>query len=360
MRWLVPVAFVALLALAGGCAELGVVSDGSSISVGKPSGGYLVEGVRLPDRGVGFVTRDVWRARDNRYGTDELIDLITAVAHRMHAQVRDVKLVVADLSGKGGGERIAFHRSHQSGRDVDLLYYMRDASGQAFEPDAMHVFNRFARAADGSGIAIDVPRTWTLVKELITAPEAAVQWIFMYEPIARRLIEHAEKIGEPPALIARARKACRQPGDSARHDDHMHVRVYCSAADRAYGCVDIGPTELLAEREAEPSPMTALVSAMMSGAQVRSDGSATATAIADATDAAEAAAAATASPTAALRDLALGSNTVGATTALGADAAATADAGTSAASAGSAMLAPQQLGRMLRTRTDRIYLRSWR
>ena len=359
MRWLAPVAFVgsvALVAALAGCAELGVVSDGTSISVGKPSRGYLVDGVRLPDRGDGFVTRDVWRARDNRYGTDELIDLITAVARRMRTQVRDVKLVVADLSGKGGGERIAFHRSHQTGRDVDLLYYMRDASGQPFEPDAMHAFNRHARAVDGSGIAIDVPRTWALVKELITAPEAAVQWIFMYEPIAQRLIEHAEKIGEPPALIARARKACRQPGDSARHDDHMHVRVYCSAADRGYGCVDIGPMELLAEREAEPSPMSALVSAMMSGAAapVSTDADAN-------SDATAAAGASTASPTAALRDLALGGNTVGATTALGGDAAGTpTGAAASAAPTGSSMLAPQQLGRMLRTRTDRIYLRSWR
>jgi penicillin-insensitive murein endopeptidase len=333
MRWLAPVAFGALGALGAlaGCVELGVVSDGTTISVGKPSGGYLVDGVRLPDRGDGFITRDVWRARDNRYGTDELIDMVIAVAHRMRAQVPDVKLVIADLSGKGGGERIAFHRSHQSGRDVDLLYYMRDASGQPFEPDAMHVFNRYARAADGSGIAIDIPRTWALVKELITAPEAAVQWIFMYEPIAQRLIEHAEKIGEPPALIARARKACRQPGDSARHDDHMHVRVYCAAADRAYGCVDIGPMELLAERESEPSPMSALVSAM-------------------------GAAAGPAPAVAALRDLAADSGTIGATTAVGAAEASSPDAGAAAA----INVGPQQLGRMLRTRTDRIYLRSWR
>ena len=155
--------------------------------------------------------------------------------------------------GKGGGERSAFHRSHQSGRDVDLLYYMRDANGRPFEPDAMHVFNAAARATDGTGLTVDVPRTWMLVKELITAPEAPVQWVFMYEPIARRLIDHAQRIGEPEALIARARKTLRQPGDSARHDDHLHVRVYCSTADKAYGCVDIGPMELLADHQAEPS-----------------------------------------------------------------------------------------------------------
>lgn len=247
--------------LLAGCAELGVVSDGTTISVGKPSHGYLIDGVRLPDRGEGFVTREVWRARNNRFGTDETIGLVTAIARRMQAEVPDVRLVVADLSCQGGGIRPAFHRSHQSGRDVDLLYYMRDAAGQPFEPDAMHVFSGWGHAVDGSGLSIDVPRTWLLVKQLLTAPEATVQWIFMYQPIANRLIDHAREIGEPEALIARARRAVRQPGDSARHDDHMHVRVYCSAADRAYGCVDIGPMELLAERESEPAVPTDLVTA---------------------------------------------------------------------------------------------------
>jgi penicillin-insensitive murein endopeptidase len=256
MRWLVVMAL-----LLAGCAELGVVSDGTTISVGKPSHGYLIDGVRLPDRGEGFVTREVWRARDNRFGTDETIDLVMAVARRMRAQVDGVNLVVADLSGHGGGARAAFHRSHQSGRDVDLLYYMRDASGQPFEPDAMHAFNAGARATDGSGLTIDIPRTWLLVKELITAPEATVQWVFIYAPIADRLIDHARQIGEPDAVIARARRTLRQPGDSARHDDHMHVRVYCAAADRSYGCVDIGPMELLAERQSEPSPLAELLRA---------------------------------------------------------------------------------------------------
>jgi len=333
MRWL------ALVGMLAGCAELGVVSDGTSISVGKPSGGYLIEGVRLPDRGEGFLTREVWRARGNRFGTDELIDLVTAVAHRMAGRVRDVKLVVADLSGRGGGERALFHRSHQSGRDADLLYYMRDASGKSFEADAMHVFDAAARAIDGTGITVDIPRTWTLVKELITAPEAVVQWVFMYEPIARRLIEHAEKIGEPEALVARARKTLKQPGDSARHDDHLHVRVYCSTADKAYGCVDIGPMELLAERQAGPSPVSELLNALTMSAPA-SPG----TSVADR--------GATTGPS--------GSSTTaepsGSSTSAGPS-----DSSTSAVSAAaSAISASQRLGRLLRTRTDRVYLRSWR
>jgi penicillin-insensitive murein endopeptidase len=102
-----------------------------------------------------------------------------------------------------------------------------------------------------------------LVKELVAAPEAPVQFIFMYEPIARLLLDHAAKIGEPAAVIAKARLALKQPGDSARHDDHMHVRVYCATADRRYGCVDLGPMELLAEHDADAArePMAALPAA---------------------------------------------------------------------------------------------------
>ena len=232
------------------CAELGVIHDGTSISVGRPSDGALRDGKRLPDRGEGFMTRDVWRTRGNRYGTDEMLDLITGIGRQL-ARTGSTRLVVADLSSKRGGAAKQWHRSHQSGRDVDLVYFMRDKDGKPFEADAMRVFDREGRATDGSGITVDIPRMWELVKALITAPEADVQWTFLYAPIAQKILDHAQQLGEPDALIARARMTLKQPGDSAPHNDHMHVRIYCSPRDRAFGCVDIGPRELLAEREAE-------------------------------------------------------------------------------------------------------------
>ena len=253
---------VAALALLAGCAELGVVGDGTSVSVGRPNRGRIIDGVRIPNSGEGFVTREVWATRGQRYGTEELVELLVAVSRRMVPVADGARLVIADLSGKGGGPAHAWHRSHQSGRDVDLLFHVRDAQGRPLEADAMRAFAGNGLARDGSGISIDVPRTWLLVKELVTAPEALVQWIFMYEPTAARLIAHAESIQEPEAIVARARKALKQPGDSARHDDHLHVRVYCSRADRAYGCLDGGPMELLAEREAELDAMGGEIAAM--------------------------------------------------------------------------------------------------
>jgi len=266
----VRLACAAVIVALAGCAELGgtVVTDGTSVSMGKPSAGYLVDAKKLPDSGEGYKTQQIWRTRDNRYGTDELLDLITGVSRRMARQVTDVKLVVADLSSQHGGAARAWHRSHQSGRDADLVYYMRGPDGKPWEADAMRVFDANATAKDGSGITVDVPRTWLLVKAIVTAPEARVQWIFMYEPIAAKLIEHATKIGEPEAVIARARETLKQPGDSARHDDHLHVRVYCSDRDKQFGCIDIGPMEIYAERAAEDargSEQTKLIATIVGG-----------------------------------------------------------------------------------------------
>lgn len=250
---------VALAATASGCAELGVVTDGSSISYGRPNRGRLIDGVKLPDAGPGFVTGPIWKARGNRYGTDELVTLLKGVSRRMKKKSRDARLVVADLSGTRGGAAHTFHRSHQSGRDVDLLYYVRDAEGKQVEADVMRVLDGKGVARDGSGITFDVARNWQLIKELLTAREAYVQYIFVYRPLAEKLIEHATQIGEPAALVARAAKAVKQPGDSAPHNDHMHVRIYCPPTDRMYGCVDIGPLELLAEREAEAQQTVAAI-----------------------------------------------------------------------------------------------------
>ncbi len=241
---------LAILLASASCAELGVISDGTSVSMGKPNRGWIVDAARMPDKGEGFFTRGTWTSRGNRYGTDELVDLLTAVSRRMATRFKQ-RIVIADLSGKRGGEAFQWHRSHQSGRDVDLLYYVRDKAGKPVEPDAMRVFDASGKAKDGSGYTVDVPRMWLLVKELLNAREAPVQWIFIFQPLADRIVEHAIAEKEPEALIAKAKRALKQPGAGAPHHEHMHVRIYCSKTDKAYGCVDIGPMDLMIERDAE-------------------------------------------------------------------------------------------------------------
>lgn len=68
-----------------------------------------------------------------------------------------------------------------------------------------------------------------------------MQWIFVYEPLAHMLVEHARAIGTDPAIVERAEHVLHQPGDSAPHDDHFHVRIYCSRDDLLEGCANWGP-----------------------------------------------------------------------------------------------------------------------
>lgn len=243
-------AVLAAVAMLAGCVELGVVSDGTTVSLGRPHAGKLLDGARIPDRGEGFFTRETWRRRGNRYGTDEMIDLITGVSRRMAARFPH-RVVIADIAMPGGGPALAWHRSHQTGRDVDILFYYKDAAGRSIEADAMRVFDDKLKAKDGSGYSIDVARTWMFVRELLTANEATVQLVLLYQPLVDALIGYAIATREPELIIKKARLALKQPSKSAPHDDHMHVRIYCATNDRAYGCLDHGSTELLDLAEAD-------------------------------------------------------------------------------------------------------------
>ena len=64
--------------------------------------------------------------------------------------------------------------------------------------------------------------------------------MFISNPLKDLLLQYAERRGEHPEILRRARLILRQPSDSAAHDDHMHVRTFCSSTDLKSGCVDGG------------------------------------------------------------------------------------------------------------------------
>src|SRR5687768_12863024 len=100
----VPLAALAVLALAtGSCAQLGVVSDGTSVSVGRTNGGTMIDPVRIPDEGDGYWAPPIWRDRGSRYGVDELVDLLAAVGRKVSAQFPGSRVAIGDLSRLRGG-----------------------------------------------------------------------------------------------------------------------------------------------------------------------------------------------------------------------------------------------------------------
>jgi hypothetical protein len=87
----------------------------------------------------------------------------------------------------------------------------------------------------------DVPRNWALVRALLEEKQIEIQFLFINNRLRDRLLAYAESQREDPSLIDRARELLHQPGDSLPHDDHLHVRIFCAANDRPFGCSDRGP-----------------------------------------------------------------------------------------------------------------------
>src|SRR5262245_44190417 len=124
--------------LLSACSVLGPMTDGSSVSWGSTSQGMLLNAAELPVRGEGYLIPPEWAARSMNFGTDELVELIVRAARRMDA---GPPLYVADMSAQRGGPTV-WHRSHQAGRDADLIFFAVDEDGlSAPMPSAMRVFD---------------------------------------------------------------------------------------------------------------------------------------------------------------------------------------------------------------------------
>lgn len=224
-----------------GCARFGVVSDGTSVSFGPAYDGALVDAVKLPASGSGYFTPPKWQARGLRYGTDELVSALIYIGRRVAAEAPGAAFGIADLSRARGGPS-AWHHSHQTGRDADLMFFATDADGNPVRLARMPHFGLDGTAVTKSGriLHFDVHRNWLLVRAIIENPMAQVQYIFIAEWLKARLLAHAAELGEPTWLLVAASYILHQPSDSLAHDDHMHVRVYCAQSDLSLGCRDRG------------------------------------------------------------------------------------------------------------------------
>ena len=215
-----------------------------SVSCGAANRGALANAAELPLEGDGFVIPEPWRSRDMRFGTSELVGVIQRAASAVSEAHPGAVLGVADMSRQAGGA-CPGHQSHQSGRDADLLYYAVDADGDPFAPDEhMPYYNRKGRAYYARKPVwarsiperfFDVERNWALVKSLITDADVELERIFVSPRIERWLVQHAKAVGEDEELVHKARVLLHRPRDSEPHNDHMHVRIKCSAEDVAAG-----------------------------------------------------------------------------------------------------------------------------
>lgn len=213
-----------------------------SRSIGSSEDGRLIDGAQLPARARGMKRLTVVGRRGTGYGTGRLVAFVRSVAEQLAGLPGHggVPLRVGNLSVAGGGP-ISWSHSHQAGRDVDLALYALDRRGRAAAPDRFLAFNDRGRARHGRRrYRFDTARNWHLVRAVLAHPGVHIAHLYLAEPLRRLLLGHARAVGEPEWLVQRAAQLLREPLHAGRHDDHLHVRLFCSRDEVLTGCVDGG------------------------------------------------------------------------------------------------------------------------
>lgn len=205
-----------------------VAAAAVSLSIGSPDAGLLVNPVAMPEGPFWTIRNPV-----ETYGTQETIDYLRIAIESVQRQFPDSpRLVVGDISRRDGG-RLNRHKSHQSGRDVDLGLF--HAAGE---------LDDFRAATPRT---LDVPRTWALVKTLVT--ETDVERIFLDRTLIRALLAHAREKGEDPDWLDELVGRHRNGQDAIlqherRHQNHLHVRFWNPVAQ---DCARLNHAQLVAQ-----------------------------------------------------------------------------------------------------------------
>jgi hypothetical protein len=173
----------------------------------------------------GFGYKFVHAGRQTNWGTKPLVDGLRRIAAYMRGTGKaETDLAVGDISSVNGG-RLGGHVSHQTGRDVDIGFYMTEAgSGKAV--DALS-FVRFTGGRDGltgnyegRAVRFDAERNWLLVQAILANPDPAFKptHIFIAKHLEGAVLAAA---GNSPDRARAAALMSYWPG----HDNHLHLRV---------------------------------------------------------------------------------------------------------------------------------------
>jgi len=187
-----------------------------SQSVGSPGGGSIEGAVRLGPHPA-YLVRNPERA----YGTERTLGRLREGFDALLLAEPDAPRVrVHDLSLRAGGP-IDDHRTHRSGRDVDITYYQRSGCGPGGCP------LRAVRPAE-----LDVRRQWRLLLHWLSRGELEVAYVD--RALQRPLYEEARAQGASAAELEAWFQYPRSTSAEAgivrhypNHADHVHVRFAC-------------------------------------------------------------------------------------------------------------------------------------
>lgn len=211
-----PPSALASVGLAAKLAQIRVRAGG--LSIGRASRGRLVRGVELPER-PDLYTR---RKPEESWGSSHTIaQLMAAVTRFRHETGFDRAVVIGGISKPRGG-RFRPHKSHQSGRDIDIrMPLLASAEGK-----------KHTSAAD-----IDWRATWRLIHAFIVGGQ--VEYVFLEHSLQKRLYKAARESGATKEQLAQWLQWPNKPKTNKGlirhvkgHVVHFHVRIRCAENEK--------------------------------------------------------------------------------------------------------------------------------
>lgn len=200
-----------------------------SVASGTVSDGRIENPAELPARGFGYKLASP--ARKTHFGTDEMVyGLIELAAFLQERRPGSPWLSIGDISGPKGG-KLSPHINHQDGQDLDIAFLYSTADGQPVDRGWMKC--DAAGKTKQANIVFDDARNFEMLVFWLESPYfGGCEWILVYEPLEKRLVEYgrslAKKMPKKADLIlertAELEKLMREPSSSP-HDDHFHIRL---------------------------------------------------------------------------------------------------------------------------------------
>ena len=199
-----------------------------SLTVGAPNNGYQLRAKRLRETKHLKIKRGSYR---RSYGHPGLVLMLRRSARDIAKAAPNSVMLVGDLSGKKGG-RISGHRSHQSGRDADIGFYLRNASGKQVLLDRFVHIDAQGKVLGRKGLFFDEKRNWLLVRSWLRDKRAGISHVFVASHVRNLILKYARSNKAAKKHYQEALALLKQPSNSANHDNHYHLRIACPKEQR--------------------------------------------------------------------------------------------------------------------------------
>ncbi len=206
-------------------AQVATPSAGGSEAIGKDTAGCLQGGRTLPADGQGYHLMKLSRRRF--YGHPTLVRFVRRLGQELTARY-GVAMLVGDLAQARGGPSPSMHRSHQTGLDVDIWFWLPpDANHGTLSQDERERWSAPSMLAPGGQSLNRQVWTPTQIEMLrLAAASSEVDRIFVHPLIKKELCDDAKRDG----LGDKAWLHKLRPWWG--HDDHFHVRLRCPRGDK--------------------------------------------------------------------------------------------------------------------------------